>query len=103
MRRVLSFLIIASILLAGCIATPEKTSLNPLGDEDGDGLSNGWEQEHGLDPLNGSDAPACMGLVKFCLRTYDNFTFAETHNSFATTEDAVYYPASNHDTGLTAQ
>ncbi len=103
MRRVLGFLVIASILLAGCTETAKKSPLNPLGDEDNDGLSNGWEEEHGLDPLNGSDAPECMGLVEYCLRTYDDFTFAETHNSFATTEDEVYYPASNHDTGLSAQ
>ena len=57
MRRVLGFLVIASILLAGCTETPKKSSLNPLGDEDNDGLSNGWEEAHGLDPLNGSDAP----------------------------------------------
>ncbi|MDG1546581.1 MAG: hypothetical protein P8Q55_04245, partial [Candidatus Poseidoniaceae archaeon] len=103
MRRAVVFFVIASILLAGCIEPTKKSPLDPLGDADNDGLSNGWEEEQGLDPFNGSDAPKCMGLVQYCLRTYDNFTFAETHNSFATTEDGVYYPASNHDTGLSAQ
>ena len=46
---------------------------------------------------------SCMGLNEYCYRGYDNFTFAETHNSFATRDDQVYYPASNHATGLTAQ
>jgi T5SS/PEP-CTERM-associated repeat protein len=32
--------------------------LNPAFDADGDGMPNGWEQAHGLDPLNPSDASA---------------------------------------------
>ena len=103
MRQLLVFLIIAILLAAGCIHNTVEKPLDPNDDEDGDGLSNEWEEEHGLDPYNGSDAPKCMGKVEYCLRTYDNFTFAETHNSFATTADGVYYPASNHDTGLSTQ
>src|SRR5262249_53586142 len=30
--------------------------LNPDADTDGDGIPNGWEQAHGLDPLNPFDA-----------------------------------------------
>jgi T5SS/PEP-CTERM-associated repeat protein len=30
--------------------------LDPNRDDDGDGLPNGWEQAHGLDPLNAADA-----------------------------------------------
>lgn len=103
MRRCASVLVIFSMLLAGCISPPEQPTLNPVDDEDSDGLSNGFEEDNGLDPRNGSDAPSCMGKVEYCMRTYDNFTFAETHNSFATGDDGVYYPASNHDTGLPAQ
>ena len=32
--------------------------LNPDADADGDGIPNGWEQAHGLDPLNPDDAAA---------------------------------------------
>jgi len=30
--------------------------LDPSRDDDGDGMPNGWEQSHGLDPLNSADA-----------------------------------------------
>jgi hypothetical protein len=46
---------------------------------------------------------ACNGAEEYCLRTYDNVTFPETHNAFSTHEDGIFYPASNHETGLTAQ
>ncbi|MDP6869928.1 MAG: hypothetical protein QGI21_04070 [Candidatus Poseidoniaceae archaeon] len=45
----------------------------------------------------------CNGLVILCHRTYDQVTFPETHNSFSTHEDNIYYPASNHKTGFQAQ
>ena len=45
----------------------------------------------------------CNGLVILCHRTYDNVTFPETHNSYSTHEDNIYYPASNHRTGFQAQ
>ena len=32
--------------------------LDPNGDNDGDGMPNGWEQAYGLDPLNAADANA---------------------------------------------
>ena len=42
-------------------------------------------------------------MIALCLRTYDNVTFPETHNAFATEDDGIYYPASNHRTGFNAQ
>ena len=45
----------------------------------------------------------CNGLVILCHRTYDQVTFPETHNSFATHEDNIFYPAANHRTGFSAQ
>ena len=49
------------------------------------------------------DGLVCNGLAILCDRSYDNVTFPETHNAFATHEDGIYYPASNHRTGLDAQ
>ena len=46
---------------------------------------------------------ACNGLLILCLRAYDEVTFPETHNAFSTHQDGIYYPASNHQTGLDAQ
>ena len=45
----------------------------------------------------------CNGLIILCHRTYDQVTFPETHNSYSTHEDNIYYPASNHQTGFQAQ
>ncbi len=45
----------------------------------------------------------CNGMVDLCHRTYDQVTFPETHNSFSTHEDNIFYPASNHRTGFQAQ
>jgi len=92
-----------SLFFAGCLGGVNSPEFDPNSDSDGDGLTDGYETEFGLNPNDSTDAPACQGLVEFCLRTYDNFTFAETHNSFATSEDGVLYLAANHDTGLTAQ
>ena len=39
-------------------------------------------------------------MLILCLRTYDNVTFPETHNAFATEDDGIFYPAGNHRTGL---
>ena len=47
--------------------------------------------------------PECNGWSDLCSRTYDQVTFPETHNAFATHEDGIVYPASNHQTGLYAQ
>ena len=33
----------------------------------------------------------CNGLVILCHRTYDQVTFPETHNSYSTHEDNIYY------------
>ena len=45
----------------------------------------------------------CNGMVILCHRTYDKVTFPETHNSYSTHEDNIFYPASNHRTGFQAQ
>ncbi len=50
---VLSFLLIATTAHAQLTA-----SFNPNLDADGDGMANGWEQAHGIDPLNAADANA---------------------------------------------
>jgi hypothetical protein len=42
-------------------------------------------------------------MLILCLRTYDNVTFPETHNAFATEDDGIFYPAGNHRTGLDKQ
>ena len=42
-------------------------------------------------------------MIILCLRTYDNVTFPETHNAFATEDDGIFYPASNHRTGFNPQ
>ena len=71
-------------------------------DIDGDGLPNDWEKDVGLNPLDESDGIECHGMAEYCLRSYDNFTFPETHNSFSTIEDGVWM-AVNHYTALQAQ
>ena len=50
-----------------------------------------------------AETEGCNGFAYLCHRTYDNVTFPETHNAHATHEDGIYYPASNHATGLDAQ
>ena len=55
-------------------------------DIDGDELPNDWEVERGLDPMDNNDTIICHGLSKYCLRSYDDFTFPETHNAFSTSE-----------------
>ena len=59
-------------------------------DADGDGLPNEW------------DFMTCHGITGFCLRTYDDFTFAETHNAYSTIEDQILVGV-NHYTGLQRQ
>ena len=90
MNRAFGAVLIAfSLFLSGCTTENEKP-LDPLEDEDEDGLSNGWEMERGFDPRNASDVLICQGQAKFCERQYDNHTFPETHNSFSTVEDEVW-------------
>ena len=61
MNRSLGALLIAfSLFLSGCTSETEKP-LDPLLDEDGDGLSNGWELDRGFDPRNASDVLICQG------------------------------------------
>ena len=97
----LALLLWCSLMLPGCLG-PESADPDPNGDDDGDGLPNGWEESRGLDPLDPGDGLVCHGMAVYCLRSYDNFTFAETHNAFSTVEDGVWM-AINHRTGLQAQ
>ena len=78
-----ALLVVLCLLLPGCTSSTMGTSITEE-DEIADGL-------------------VCNGLAVLCERTYDNVTFPETHNAFATHEDGIYYPASNHRTGLGAQ
>lgn len=100
-RKLRVLLVSLFFFLSGCLQDEPKP-FDPDADDDADGLPNGWELEHGLDPRNGSDGIICQGQAKFCLRTYDNHTFPETHNSFSTVEDEVWM-AINHYTALQAQ
>ncbi|GIT75234.1 MAG: hypothetical protein Ct9H300mP30_2960 [Methanobacteriota archaeon] len=95
-------MLLCSMIGPGCLSPDGPEALDPSADDDGDGLPNGWEEERGLDPLNGSDGIVCHGMAEYCLRNYDNFTFPETHNSYATIEDGVWM-AMNHYTALKAQ
>ena len=71
-------------------------------DIDGDKLPNIWEEERGLDSLDPQDNVICQGLSEYCLRSYDDFTFPETHNAYSAAEDGVVLGV-NHYTGLQAQ
>ena len=71
-------------------------------DADGDGLPNDWEQSRGLDHLDRDDYISCHGKAEYCLRTYDDFTFAEAHNAYSTPGDGVL-AGINHLTGLQSQ
>ena len=73
------------MVCSGCI-TPVVDSLS---------ITSGDEDEIPVE--------ACNGMLVLCFRTYDNVTFPETHNAFSTHQDGIYYPASNHQTGLDAQ
>ena len=88
-------------------STPEDLDDDLICDEwdddaDGDGLPNEWELERGFDPMNSSDFMICHGASIYCLRTYDDFTFAETHNAYSTVEDQILVGV-NHYTGLQRQ
>ena len=71
-------------------------------DADGDDLPNDWELERGFNPMDPNDFISCHGEARYCLRTYDDFTFAESHNSFSTPEDGIM-GGINHLTGLQSQ
>ncbi len=68
-------------------------------DMDGDGLPNDWEEERGFDPRDSDSMMTCHGESVYCLRTYDDFTFPETHNAYSTVEDQFLIGV-NHYTGL---
>ena len=86
MRKGPAVVVVTFILIfSGCIAPTVDT------------LSMNQSQEPEL------PSEPCNGLLILCLRTYDNVTFPETHNAFSTHQDGIYYPASNHQTGLDAQ
>ena len=80
------FLILSIVTLPGCL------ELNP--DQIDDSVEDAYQY---------LETTPCNGLVILCHRTYDQVTFPETHNSFSTHEDNIYYPASNHQTGFEAQ
>ena len=83
MKHLLAALIASLLLmLSGCIG-----AVDPAPDE----------------VENEPPARFCNGMAILCERTYDDVTFPETHNSFATHDDGIYYPASNHATGLQSQ
>ncbi len=71
-------------------------------DADGDGLPNDWEDERGFDSMDPDDYISCHGLSTYCLRTFDDFTFAETHNAYSTVE-GEFLIGVNHYTGLQSQ
>jgi hypothetical protein len=48
----------AQFVRAGGMLIYGTAVLDPTRDDDGDGMPNGWEQTHGLDPLNAADANA---------------------------------------------
>jgi hypothetical protein len=48
--------IVAPTIPASYVATYDLVPLDPAQDQDGDGLLNGWEALHGLDPFDPSDA-----------------------------------------------
>ena len=77
-----AFLVILLFLLPGCLGQSSST--------------NDSEDDEEMQMV-------CSGSPMLCDRSYDNVTFPETHNSFATHEDGILYPASNHQTGLAAQ
>ena len=68
-------------------------------DIDGDGLPNEWEEDRGFNPRDANSMMTCHGESVYCLRTYDDFTFPETHNAYSTVEDQFLIGV-NHYTGL---
>tara|TARA_B100000686_G_scaffold8259_1_gene8290 strand:+ start:5408 stop:6565 length:1158 start_codon:yes stop_codon:yes gene_type:complete len=71
-------------------------------DIDGDGLPNDWEEDRGFDPRDSGSMMTCHGETVYCLRTFDDFTFPETHNAYSTVEDQFLIGV-NHYTGLQLQ
>ena len=71
-------------------------------DIDGDGLPNEWEEERGFDSRDPNSVLKCHGESIFCLRTFDDYTFPETHNAYSTIEDQFLIGV-NHYTGLQRQ
>jgi len=55
-------LTLASLLVLAACA--KDAPLDPLGDEDGDGFTNGDEEALGADPLDAEDIPYAGGWVK---------------------------------------
>ena len=83
MQRFMALAVVFTISLSGCLSQ---------------NLSNPTPEEN-----IAMETTPCNGMIVLCHRTYDNVTFPETHNAHATHQDGIYYPASNHQTGLTAQ
>ena len=72
-------------------------------DWDGDGWSNQWEEEIGNNPYDPTDVFTCNGLVDLCYHTFNNVTFAETHNSHSSMDWGFLSYAANHETNLSGQ
>ena len=73
-------------------------------DADGDDLPNDWEIERGFDPMDPDDYLSCHGRALFCIRSYDDFTFPQTHNSFVTSDSQLSiscFRSNSHSTGFT--
>lgn len=83
MQRFMALAVVFTFSLSGCLS---QTLSNPTAEE-----------------TMTLETTPCNGMIILCHRTYDNVTFPETHNAHATHQDGIYYPASNHQTGLTAQ
>ncbi len=83
-RIVVAIFLAASMVLPGCTSVSDTAP----------GVAESEQIE---------DGTVCNGWAELCSRTYDNVSFPETHNAFATHEDGIFYPASNHRTGLDAQ
>ena len=82
--KVVCTVVLTAAFAAGCADKSDEDSasgaaaLDPLGDEDGDGYSNGDEDSMGSDPLDASDVPYTGGWKK-----------SPCPSDLATTGDAV--------------
>ena len=85
----------------GSCIYPEPEPILGCTDPDADNYDETADQDDGT--CEYIETIPCNGMVLLCHRTYDQVTFPETHNSFSTHEDNIYYPASNHLTGFHAQ
>ena len=69
--------LLVALLMVVLLALPGCTSVST------DGVELVLEEEV-------DDGMVCNGWSELCSRTYDNVTFPETHNAFATHEDGIF-------------